>query len=144
MKNTKEEIEIIQAFRELKAEKAVKEIKAIKESLEKDNAISISLRALKYVAQGVFDFTFREPALVRSEKITEDERVIEFDLGLFILKPNETVDLLPQKINYLKIIQGDKVFFENNSCKKEKISLTIGSYCLITDGQKKLFINIKK
>ncbi len=133
----------VQFFRQLKAEKAIKEMQDIKEDLEKPNVITIFLEKVDYLSEGIFNFSMNDPVLVRSEKITSDKRVIEFELGKLILNPNRTVDFFPnQSIRHLKIIKDEKVCFEMNQGPVEKISLEMGGYYITAD-QKKLFVDIR-
>ena len=133
----------VQFFRQLKGEKAIKEMQIIKEELEKSNAITIFLEKVNYIAEGIFNFVMDEPVLVRSEKTTSDQRVIEFELGKLILNPDRRVDFLPNpSIHHLKITDNEKVVFEIKRCREEKISLGLGKYSIIAD-QKKLFIEVR-
>ena len=135
----------IELFRQLKGEKAIREMRAIKEELNKPNWITISLEKLDFLAEGTFNFFLREPALVRSDKVTGDERVLEFELGKFILEPGNKIAFRPQAtISHLRITQNGKVYFETNHCREEKIYLDPGLYFIIADKDKKLVVNIRR
>lgn len=129
-------------FRQMKALKAVNELRGLKNKLSKANFITITLSKFEFVNEGWFKVEELQPEPTRSSWDNVSKK-INFDLGQFLFISEREIEYIPHRsIRELKIFKGEDKFFHSFNNTSEGITLEPGEYLFWADTQE-LFLKLK-